>query len=276
MKRATAILAVKGTGGTPVPQGLIMRLKDKVAVITGASSGIGRDTAELFCQEGAKVVVADLDGQAGEAVVSSIRQRNGVAHFVHTDISKESDAERLAAETARMYGGLDVLVNNAANFVWKGPDASQEDWRRSVNVNIIGTALVTKYAVEQMKKAKGGSIVNLGSISSFIAQPDFVTYSATKAAILQMTRNWALDLAPYGIRVNAVCPGTVLTPTLERYMAQHGMTLDQVNAIEGAKTFLKRIGQPREVAQAILFLASDEASYITGTYLLVDGGYTAQ
>jgi NAD(P)-dependent dehydrogenase (short-subunit alcohol dehydrogenase family) len=125
-------------------------------------------------------------------------------------------------------------------------------------------------------KQGGGAIVNLASISSFVAQPNFITYSATKGAILQMTRNMALDLAPYNIRVNAVCPGTILTPTVERYMAQQGMTLDQINAAEGAKTFLKRIGQPREVAHAILFLASDEASYITGASLLVDGGYTAQ
>ena len=162
-----------------------------------------------------------------------------------------------------------------AVFVLKGIDATPEDWRVSVDVNIIGTALVTKHVAEQMKK-NGGAIVNLASISSFVAQPNFITYSATKGAILQMTRNMAIDLAPYQIRVNAVCPGTILTPAAERYMAQHRMTLDQLNATEGAKTFLKRIGQPREVANAILFLASDEASYITGASLLVDGGYTAQ
>jgi dihydroanticapsin dehydrogenase len=253
-----------------------MRLKDKVAVITGASSGIGRVTADLFVVEGASVVIADINDEAGDAVVTCIRQRNGSAHFVHADISKETDAARLAAEAAKVYGRIDVLINNAALFIWKGLDASPEDWRRSLDINVMGTALVTKHVVEQMKHGRGGAIVNLASSSSFIAQPNFITYSATKGAILQMTRNMAIDLAPYQIRVNAVCPGTILTPTVERYMAQHGITLDQLNAAEGAKTFLKRIGQPREVAHAILFLASDDASYITGTFLLVDGGYTAQ
>jgi dihydroanticapsin dehydrogenase len=254
-----------------------MRLKGKVAVITGASSGIGRSTAELFAEEGANVVAADIDDASGDDVVSSIRQRNGIAHYVHTDISKEADAERLAAKAVKAFGRIDILVNNAANFVWKGPDASQEDWRRAVDVNIIGTALVTKHVVKEiMKYGRGGAIVNLGSISGFIAQPDFLTYSATKGAILQMTRNMAIDFAPYGIRVNTVCPGTILTPTVDRYMEEHSISLDQLKAIEGAKSFLKRLGQPREVANAILFLASDEASYITGASLLVDGGYTAQ
>ncbi len=252
-----------------------MRLKDKVAVITGAASGIGHVTADLFAEEGATVVAADINEQTGNEVVTALRQRNHAAHFVETDISKESDAERLAAEVVKVYGRIDILINCAAIFVLKGVDATPEEWRLSVDVNIIGTALVTKHVAEPMKKG-GGAIVNLASVSGFIAQPNFMTYSATKGAILQMTRNMALDLAPYHIRVNAVCPGTILTPGVGKYMADRGMTLDQLNAAEGAKTFLKRIGQPREVANAILFLASDGASYITGTYLLVDGGYTAQ
>lgn len=254
----------------------MLRLKDKIALITGASSGIGRATAELFAEEGAAVVAADINAQAGEAVVTSLRQRNGTAHFVLTDISKETDAERLAAEAVRVFGRIDILINSAAIFVVKGLDATPEDWRLSVDVNIIGTALITKHVAEAMKHGGGGAIVNLASISSFVAQPNFITYSATKGAILQMTRNMALDLAPYHIRVNAVCPGTILTPPVERFIAEHGMTLDQLIAAEGAKIFLKRIGQPREVAYAILFLASEEASYITGASLLVDGGYTAQ
>jgi dihydroanticapsin dehydrogenase len=253
----------------------MLRLKDKIALITGASSGIGRVTADLFAQEGATVVAADLNAQAGEAVVTSLRERNATAHFIRTDISQENDAERLAAEAVKVYGRIDILINSAAVFVLKGLEATPQDWRLSLDVNVMGTALVTKHVAERMKQG-GGAIVNLASISSFVAQPNFITYSATKGAILQMTRNMALDLAPYNIRVNAVCPGTILTPTVERYMAQQGMTLDQINAAEGAKTFLKRIGQPREVAHAILFLASDEASYITGASLLVDGGYTAQ
>jgi len=252
-----------------------MRLKDKVAIITGSGSGIGQATAVLFAEEGAKVVVADVDLAGGEKTVLEIQQKGGQALFVHADISEEEDAKKIADEAVRVFGRIDILVNNAATFVLKGFEATVEEWQRSLGVNVIGTALCTKHAVEHMKKT-GGAVVILGSISSFVAQPNFFAYSATKAAMLQMARNMAMDLGPYRIRVNCVCPGTILTPASYRHMAKAGLTLEQFNAEEGAKTFLGRIGKPREVAHAILFLASDEASYITGTALMVDGGYTAQ
>ena len=252
-----------------------MRLKDKVAIITGAGSGIGRITAELFASEGAKVVCADIDPNAGESTARGIRGKDGVGHYVRVDIGNESNDKRLSAEALKLYGRIDILVNNAAVFIFKGLDATLEDWQRSVGINVIGTALVTKHVVERMKESGGGTIVNLASISSFVAQPRLLTYSATKAAILQMTRNMAMDLAPHNIRVNCVCPGSILTPAVEQYMKKMKITVDQLNAEEWAKTLLKRVGLPREVANAILFLASDEASYITGASLLVDGGYTA-
>ncbi len=253
-----------------------MRLKDKVAVVTGAASGIGQTTAEVFGEEGARVVVADVDREGGEKTAAGIRQKGGTAHFVHADISKDADARRISEETVRQFGRLDILVNDAAVFVLKGFEATVEDWQHSLGVNVIGTAMVTKYAAGQMKKTGGGAIVNLASISSFCAQPDFTAYSATKAALVQMTRNMALDLGPHKIRVNAVCPGTIITPASYRHMEKVGMTLEQFDAAEGAKTFLGRAGRAREVAAAILFLASDEASYITGAFLMVDGGYSAQ
>jgi NAD(P)-dependent dehydrogenase (short-subunit alcohol dehydrogenase family) len=252
-----------------------MRLQGKIAAITGAATGLGEATALLFSEEGAHVVVADFDDAGGERTVSEIRKKGAKALFVHADISKESEARGIAEEAVRVFGGIDVLVNNAAVFVLKGFDATVAEWQRSLGINVVGTALVTKYVAEVMKKNGRGAIVNLSSISAWIAQSDMFAYSSTKAAILQMTRNMAMDLAPYGIRVNAVCPGTIMTAAVRRYMQERGMTLDQLNAEEGAKTLLKRVGQQREVANAILFLASDDASYITGTHLMVDGGYTA-
>jgi NAD(P)-dependent dehydrogenase (short-subunit alcohol dehydrogenase family) len=252
-----------------------MRLKEKVAIVTGAASGIGQATAELFAEEGARVVLADIDTRLGEAVTSGIRDQGGRAHFVRADISSETDAKQISEEAIKMFDGIDILVNNAAAFVLKGFNATVEDWHRSLEVNVTGTAMVTKYAVEHLKQT-GGAIVNLSSISAFIAQPDFFAYSATKAAVLQITRNMAMDLGRYKIRVNSVCPGTILTPASFRHMEKLGLTLEQFDAEEGAKTFLARAGRPREVAYAILFLVSDESSYITGASLMVDGGYTAQ
>ncbi len=253
-----------------------MRLKEKVAIITGSGSGIGRATALLFAEEGAKVVVVDINREAGERTTSLITDHGGDAVFVNADISKEEEARRISDEAVRAFGKIDILVNNAAVFVLKGLEATVEDWQRSLAVNVVGTALCSKYAAEEMKKQGKGAIVNLGSISSFIAQPEFITYSVTKAAILQMTRNMAMDLAPFNIRVNCVCPGTILTPALKNPVEQQGLSLEQLLAEEASKHLLNRVGEPREVAYAILFLASDEASFITGTHLMVDGGYTAQ
>ncbi|HLI35211.1 MAG TPA: SDR family NAD(P)-dependent oxidoreductase [Terriglobia bacterium] len=253
-----------------------MRLQNKVAIVTGAGAGIGQATAEVFGEEGAKVLVADVDARTAEETARKIQSKGGTARSLQADISKEADARKIADTAAEAFGGVHILVNNAAVFVLKGFDATVEDWQRSLGVNVIGTSMVTKYAVEHMKKSGGGAIVNLASISSFVAQPNFFAYSATKAAILQLTRNMAMDLAPFNIRVNCVCPGTILTAASRRHMESVGMTFEQFNAEEGAKTFLKRVGQPREVAYPILFLASEEASYITGTSLMIDGGYTAQ
>ena len=252
-----------------------MRLSNKVALLTGAADGIGAATAELFAEHGAAVVLGDIDDRGGTELRDRIVAGGGKAVFVHADIADPSAAASLASAAEITFGRLDILVNNAATFVLKGIDATPEDWHRSLDVNVIGTALVTRAAVELIRRSGGGAIVNLASISSFIAQPQFVTYSATKAAILQMTRNLALDLAPDSIRVNCVCPGTILTRASRDHMARVGMSLDEFLAAEGPKHLLNRVGTPREVAHAILFLASDDASFITGTHLMVDGGYTA-
>ena len=243
--------------------------------MTGAAAGIGETTAQLFAEEGARVVVLDRD-EAGAGVADAIRARGGDALFARADIAHEDEVARAVALAERAHGRVDILVNDAAVFVLKGLEATPEDWHRSLDVNVIGTALCTRYAAECMKKAGGGAIVNLGSISSFVAQPHFLTYSATKAALVHMTRCMALDLAPHNIRVNCVCPATIRTAATDRHMAQTGMTEAEFLAAQAPLHLLGRVGQPREVAYAILFLASDEASFITATSLMVDGGYLAR
>lgn len=253
-----------------------MKLAHKVALVTGAGAGIGRGIAELFAEEGAKVVLGEIDAKTGAEAEASIRARGGQALFIQADISREEAAKKITEEAVKSFGRVDILVNNAATFVLKGFDASVEEWQRSLGINVIGTALVTRYASEAMKKQGGGAIVNLSSISAWVAQANFFAYSATKAAILQMTRCMAMDLGPHKIRVNALCPGTILTEASKRHMQQAGITFEQFDAEEGEKTLLGRIGQVREVATAALFLASDDASYITGAHLMVDGGYTSK
>jgi len=256
------------------------RLKNKVAIVTGGAAGIGEATSLLFAEEGAAVVIGDVDQAQGRRAVEQIKSQGGHAIFMPTDISSEDDSRALCDEAVKEFGRIDILINNAAAFVLKGLEATVEDWQKSLGVNVIGGSLMCRYASEAMKRNDGGkgkgAIVNLGSISAFVAQPNFVAYSATKAAMVQMTRNIAMDLAPFNIRVNCICPGTILTQASERHCAQLGISLDKFKEEEGAKHLLNRVGYPREVGYAILFLASDEASFITGTHLMVDGGYTAK
>lgn len=254
------------------------RLEGKVAIVTGGGAGIGRATCIRLAEEGAKVVVAEIDEQSGAQTAAEINSTGGIAVFIATNVADERSIERMVREVVAKFGPIHILVNNAAIFVLKGVDATVEEWNQILAVNVVGPALVAKHVVPEMRKAGGGSIVNLGSISSFIAQPNFVTYNTTKAAVANMTRCLALDLAPDNIRVNAVCPGTVWTQIVERRAAEVG--LDRAAADQhpdyGGSHMIHRVAEPREIANAILFLASDEASFITAECLMVDGGYIAK
>lgn len=251
-----------------------MRLKNKVAIITGGGSGIGRATCQLFAEQGARVVVADINQKGGKETVALLPK--GKAIFVKADVSQEDQVVRLIKGAVKAFGKLDILVNNAAAFVFgRVEDATVEDWNRVLGTNVLGPALCVKHAVPEMKKAGGGAIVTIGSISSFIAQPDYVPYNTSKSALINMTRCLAMDLAPFNIRANVVCPGVIRTPTLVRLIEEWKMTPEDIQREWGNYHLLKRLGEPREIAQAVLFLASDEASFVTGTHLMVDGGYTA-
>ena len=254
------------------------RLKNKVAVITGGGAGIGRATCELFAEEGAAVIVADRDETTGREVSQGIVSRGGRAQFVCTDVANEESIRAMAATAEKTFGRIDILVNNAAVFVLKGIDASVEEWREILDVNVVGPALCVKHCVPIMRRGGGGAIVNLASISSVIAQPQMLTYNATKAAIANMTRCMAMDLAVDNIRVNAVGPGAVWTQIVQRITSEAGMDREAANADPewGGAHLLKRIADSREIAFPILFLASDEASFITGSLLMADGGYTAR
>jgi len=246
-----------------------------VSIVTGGGAGIGQATAELFAEEGSIVVIVDVDEIGGKSTAEKIIDNKGLAEFIKVDISKESECESLAKRVFDTYKKIDILINNAGVFVLKGFSSSYEDWTRSFSVNVFGTFFVTKYVVEKMKENKlGGSVVNLGSISAHVAQPDFSCYAATKATIVGMTRNMALDLAPFNIRVNSVSPGSVFTAGSEKHAKSINVPIEDFKAQQGALNVQKRMALPREIAAPILFLASQDASFITGTDLLVDGGYT--
>ena len=254
-----------------------MRLEGKTAIVTGGASGIGRAICELFAEEGAKVVIADIDAENGEEVRAGIAAAGGEARFVEADVSKEADVQRMVQATVDAYGAVNILSNNAAAFVFgEVQDISDADWRRVFDVNVVGYANGVKHALPHMKAAGGGAIVNMASVSSFIAQPAFIPYNASKGAVIQLTRCLALDLAPHNIRVNCICPGTIMTPAVEASIPQLGVDPAEFLVEAGAVAFMKRVGQPREIAYGALFLASDEASFVTGTPLVMDGGWTAQ
>ena len=254
-----------------------MRLRDKVAIVTGGGNGIGQAICELFAEEGAKVVVADIDPHGAAETAGRIKSAGGDATVVRTDVSRESEVQNMVDAALDAYGTLNILVNDAAAFVFgQVEDVTDADWQRVMGVNVIGPAYCVKHALPPMKKAGGGSIVMIASISSFIAHPGFVPYSTSKGALLQLTRCLALDLAPHNIRVNCVCPGAVLTDATERHRRFVNMEKDKFLKAAADPSMMKRIADPREIAHGALFLASDESSFMTGAPLIMDGGLTAQ
>jgi NAD(P)-dependent dehydrogenase (short-subunit alcohol dehydrogenase family) len=248
----------------------MMRLNEKVAIITGGTFGIGESTALLFAKEGARVVIAARSQEKGERVVEEIKKQGGEALFVKTDVSKEDDVKNLVRKTVDTYGKLDIMFANAGVGDMGDIDCvSLDDWNRTISIDLTGVFLSNKYAIPEMEKSGGGSIINCASILGHVGQPSVCAYSAAKGGVVNFTRTLAVENARKGIRVNAVCPGYVVTNILDGLSDEMLETLKTLHPIG-------RLGRPEEIASAVLFLASDEASFVTGANLLVDGGYTAQ
>ena len=249
-----------------------MNFSNKVVLITGSGSGIGRATAVSFAQGGAKVVVNDLIPERGEETLDLVKKKGSEGVFIECDISVAADAERMIKEIIKVFGKIDILVNNAGIIVpGRVDNIAEEDIDRALKVNVKGVFLVSKYAVLEMKKAGGGVIVNIASVAALKGIADRSAYSASKGAVLALTRAMATDYIKDNIRVNCVCPGTTYTPALEERMrALPDPEAARVAFI--ARQPMGRLGKEEEIAQAILFAACDEASYMNGSIISIDGG----
>lgn len=243
------------------------KLQDKVAVITGGASGIGAATARLFVEEGAKVVIVDINEEKGKAFEKELKEQNADALFVKANITDEEEVKKIFKVTTDTYGKVDVVFNNAGiGRVTPTEELSYEEWRNTVNVDLDGVFLVAREAIREMLKSGGGTIVNTASMYGWVGAPGSAAYNAAKAGVLNLTRSLALEYATRNIRVNALAPGYIDTPIIP----------EESKKILAESTPMKRLGKPEEMAKAVLFMASDDSSFMTGNALTVDGGYTAQ
>ena len=253
-----------------------MQFDGKVAVVTGASSGIGRATALAFAREGAAVAIADPNIGAGERGVQEIRRLSVDAEAYATDVSREADVRALVDAVMARWGHLDILVNNAGIYLQADAVATSEaQWNHLLAVNLTGAFLCVKHAVPAMIRGKGGAIVNVASEAGLVGIRNQVAYNVSKAGLVSMTKSCAVDFASQGIRVNCVCPGTTDTPLVQAAVALAADSKKARKALEEVRP-ANRLGTPEEIAAAVVFLAGDSAGYATGAVLSVDGGYTAQ
>lgn len=248
------------------------RLKNKVAIITGGGSGIGRATCLLFAREGAKVVAADYMAEGGNETVQQIKTAGGEATFVQADVARSADVRNLIATTVQTYGRVDILYNNAGI---EGPSAKlanyqEEDWDRVIAINLTAVYLGMKYVIPEMIKQGGGVIISTASVAGIVGFPGSGAYAAAKAGVINLTRLAALEYADKNIRVNCICPGIISTPMVDRVMGNRPR--DNVARLEP----IGRLGQPEDIANAALFLAGDESAFATGAPFIIDGGYVAR
>lgn len=253
------------------------RVDHKVAIVTGGALGIGRATCLLLAHEGARVAVTDLLVDEGKELVEDICSREGQAEYWHLDVSQEAEVQRVFAEVRAKWGKIDILVNNAGILGVNKPthEVTEAEWNALMAVNVNGVFLCTKYAVRSMLETGGGSIINLSSIYGLISAPDVPPYHASKGAVRLMSKTDALLYAKNNIRVNSVHPAFIWTPMVEHYLAQQGDIAEGRKAVAALHP-LGHMGEPDDIAYGILYLASDESKFVTGTELVIDGGYTAR
>lgn len=249
-------------------------VKEKVAIVTGAGSGIGKATAEYFAQQEAKVVAVDWNVASGERTVQAIVDSGGTAVFCKADVSVASEVEAMVAAALNSFGRLDILVNNAAiQILSRLVETTESDWDRTHSVNLKGVFLGCKYAIPAMRKGGGGTIVNIASVLGIVADPDLAAYCAAKGGVISLTRVAALTYGVEGIRVNCICPGDVETPLVEEYFNKDPDPAKLRQEIY-SKYALRRIASPNEVAKVAAFLASGQSSFMTGSAVVMDGGLT--
>lgn len=253
------------------------RLKGKVAAITGSALGLGRATAVRMAEEGASVAVLDVLEQDGATLVSELSERGFAACFWRCDVSKESEVKRVIDEVAGRFGRIDVLVNNAGVAGANKPthEITEAEWDWVQGINVKGVFFCTKHAIAHLKRAGGGSIINLSSIYGLVGGPDLPPYHASKGAVRLMSKTDALLYAPDKIRVNSIHPGFIWTPMVENHLSAQGDLAEGRRATDALHP-LGHMGEPDDVAWGVVYLASDEAKFITGAELVIDGGYTAR
>ena len=253
------------------------RVENKIAIVTGGSRGIGGATAELLAREGAKVAITDILDEEGEKLAEKIKNEEGVAKYYHLDVTKEKEVAEVFQKVVDEFGQIDILFNNAGIAGTNKPtdELTEEEWNKVLDVNLKGVFLCEKYALKYMKEQKSGSIINNSSIYGIIGAPDVPPYHASKGAVRLFTKTDALIYAKYGIRVNSIHPGFIWTKMVEDFIESASNPEETRKYIDNLHP-LGHIGEPNDIAYGVLYLSSDESKFVTGTELIIDGGYTAR